>query len=113
MYFIKNMVTLKEYSTHVAELKPFFYDPAYINPVTIAIRNEGEYVVDSIKEHARNDDNEMMWKVHWQDYSDEDDTWEPFENLKDVGVFQDYCLEHKLYDYLPSHLKQRKRRKDA
>jgi hypothetical protein len=112
-YYIKNLVTMKEYATHIEELKPFYYDPAYINPVTIAVRNEGEYVVGAIKNHGKDDNNNMLWLVHWQDYPDEDDTWEPQETLKDVGIFQDYCLEHKLYDYIPKSLRRRNKRKDA
>jgi hypothetical protein len=96
----------------VTHIKPFYFDPIYTTSLHIAVRDTDEFVVDHIVEHKLTDTGHL-WRVRWADYSDADDTWEPFENLKDVDAFQVYCKTHRLRQYLPeSFLKRKKRRKD-
>jgi hypothetical protein len=111
-YFIRNLITDSEYPAHIADLKPFYYDPKYVDPYTIALRSAEEFVVGAITDHAEDPISHLMyWKVHWRDFDDSEDSWEPFDNLKDVLLFQTYCRQHGLIDYLPK--RKRLSNKDA
>ena len=45
-----------------------------------------------------------MWKVQWDDETEEQATWEPHSTVKDVEKFHLYCYAHNLERYLPSYL---------
>jgi hypothetical protein len=107
VYTIRNLVNLKCYEVDVTHIKPFYFDPTYTTPLHVAVRDTDEYVVDHIVEHKLTDTGHL-WRVRWADYSDADDTWEPFEHLKDVDAFHVYCKTHRLRQYLPEFLSKRK-----
>ena len=115
VYQIQNLVTDKTYEVDATHIKPFYYDPAYVNPLHIAIRDTHEYVVEQIIDHKKVQD-VMHWKVRWAGYTPNDDTWEPYDNLKDNDAFISYCRKHKMYEYVPSQRGRKRKRssnKDA
>jgi transposase InsO family protein len=115
IYTIKNLISGKEYKVDVMHIKPYYFDPnKSINPLNIAAKDIDEYVVDHIVTHDFSNPKDKKWRVRWAGYEAEEDTWEPLEHLKDVEAFHQYCIEHKLIEYLPKHIKsslQRKRKK--
>jgi len=48
IYAIEDLINGKRIKTHIHNLRPFVYDPAYINPTDIAQQNEQEFVVEQI-----------------------------------------------------------------
>jgi hypothetical protein len=115
VYQIQNLVTDKTYEVDATHIKPFYYDPAYVNPLHIAIRDTHEYVVEQIIDHKKVQD-VMHWKVRWAGYTPNDDTWEPYDNLKDNDAFISYCRKHKMYEYVTSQRGRKRKRssnKDA
>ena len=52
-YTIQNLVTTKKYLVDVTHLKPFYFDPNFVTPLNIAIRNES--IVLRILEHDFSD----------------------------------------------------------
>jgi hypothetical protein len=51
--------------------------------------SEEEFEVECIRGHRiRNDKYEFL--VHWLNYSDDEDTWEPFSGLKHLTIFKNY-----------------------
>jgi len=93
-------------------LKPFYYDPDYITPLNIAAKDNNEFVLESILDHGEDEGGNMLWKIRWSGYDETEDTWEPFDNLKDVELFHKYCLSiPSLHRYLPKHLKPTKRKR--
>jgi hypothetical protein len=52
--------------------------------------------VEAILEHKGNPAkrSSLLFLVRWLGFDPEDDTWETYTNLKDVGVFQEYCKLH-------------------
>jgi hypothetical protein len=112
VYQIQNLVTEKTYEVDVTHIKPFYYDPTYVNPLHIAIRDTHEYVVEQIVDHKKVQGN-MHWKVRWAGYTHNDDTWEPYDNLKDNDAFQAYCRQHKMYTYLPKIVGRKRKHKSS
>ena len=45
-YTIRNLVTGKEYMVDVTHLWPFCFDPAYVTPLNITVKDTDEFVVD-------------------------------------------------------------------
>jgi hypothetical protein len=84
---IRNLTNGKEYSANVTHLRPFYYDPKFLTPIHVAARDTNEYVVKQILKHDFTDPNNKLWLVQWQLGGDEDETWEPFDVLKDVEAF--------------------------
>ena len=67
----------------------------------MAARDTNEYVVKRILKHDFTDPNKKLWLVQWQLDGDEDETWEPFEVLKDVEAFHHYCAANGLSTLFP------------
>ena len=61
MYTIRNLVTSKEY---MVELRPFYFDPAYVIPLKIAIKDTDEFAVERIVSHDFTNVNDKKWLVH-------------------------------------------------
>ena len=79
-YTIRNLVTDKEYVVDVTDIRPFYYDPTYVTPLNIAVKDTDETVVDMIVKHDFSDPKDKKWLVRWvTDPSSE--TWETYENL--------------------------------
>jgi hypothetical protein len=100
---IQNLVNTQTTVVHISQLRPFLYDPNYINPVEVA-RNAGEeFEIDSIvtirgKQGRRNRflRTDLEVRVRWLGYSDRHDTWEPFQEMKLSEKFQQYCWDNDL-----------------
>jgi len=99
---LENLVSGRATKNHIAQLKPFKFNPKYTTPLNVAVKDTEEYVVEDIIDHQKTPDGTMRWLVRWNGYLPDDDTWEPYEHLKDVDKFQDYCRRHtELSKYLP------------
>ena len=91
----------------MTQLKPFIYDPTATIPLNIAARDKDEYVVGEIMEHGRNDEGAYIWRVRWDGYGEEEDTWEAFETLRDVEKFHTYCQRFpNLHRFIPPGLRR-------
>ena len=107
IYTIQNLVTGKPFDTHVSSLRPFNYDPLRTNPKDIAIANAREFYIERILNHRGdiNKKSKMEFLVRWLGYTEDDDTWEPFGNLRDTDQLLAYLRSNprlvKLID--PKH----------
>ena len=50
-YNIRNLVTDNEYVVDVNHIRPFNYDPAYVTPLNITVKDLDETVVELIVQH--------------------------------------------------------------
>ena len=100
-YTITNLVTTREYFADITHLKPFYYDPDFVTPLNIAVRDSEESVVSEIVEHDFSDPTNKLWLVKWLVDEPPGGTWENRETLKDVEAFHHYCAAHKLNTFLP------------
>ena len=98
MISVENLITGKPFDTHISALRPFNYDPLRVIPKEIAIQNAQEFHIDRILLH-RGDSNRrstMEFLVRWLGYSEDEDTWEPYNNLRDTDQLINYLKENKL-----------------
>ena len=98
IYTVQNLVSGKPFDTHISALRPFHFDPIRVNPKEVAIQNAQEFHIDRILSH-RGDSNKrssMEFMVRWLGYSEEYDTWEPYNNLRDTDQLITYLKDNKL-----------------
>ena len=78
-------------------LKPFYYDPDEVIPLSVALRDTTEHYVEAILDHDINERTKVsMWKVQWDDESEAHATWDPHSTVKDVEKFHLYRYAHHL-----------------
>jgi hypothetical protein len=108
-YSIQDLLTNKVEDTHVHNLTDFKFDPSSgIDPVEVAARNAGVYVVNKILSHRGTPKKrlDMQFLVSWKGFSDKDNTWEPYTNVRQTQAFVDYCTAHKLTSIISSKYKE-------
>jgi hypothetical protein len=99
-YSICNIVTIKEYVVDVTHIRPFYYDPAYVTPLNIAVKDTDERVVEVIVNHDFSNPQNKKWLVRWLT-DPPSETWEQYENLNNVEAFQHYCATNRLDPFPP------------
>jgi hypothetical protein len=104
VYTLLNLVSKSEHDADISQLKPFYYDGTFINPLNIAVKDTEEFVVEDIVDHRISDDGSSSWRVRWAGYDSSDDTWEPWSNIKDVDKFHLYFFDKKLLRFLPAYV---------
>ena len=103
-YILMDLVTNKEKKFHVNRLKPFLFDPLLVNPLDIARRDYGEFIVHKILSHEGNIKRRttLMFRVHWLGYDDvEDHTSESYSKLRDVGVLHESLANNNMKSLIP------------
>jgi hypothetical protein len=92
-YTLQNLVSGANEDHHITSLKKFEYNPAIINPKSVAVQNAKEFFVEAIISHRGEHGNQvknLQFLVHWAGYSHEDETWEPWANLRSNPVLHTY-----------------------
>jgi hypothetical protein len=98
-YVVQNLVTLKEKPVHISRLVAYEYDKMRHDPLDAAIRDEHEFRVEKILKHRgdpKGPRKNLSFLVKWVGYNQpEDDSWEPWDNLKLVDKLHDYLIENR------------------
>jgi hypothetical protein len=86
----------------VSRLYPFLYDPKWVDPETVAIRDQGEFVVESIVDSLMDDMPKTQWqfKVRWAGYDESYDEWLDWNSLKNVEALHRYLRQNKLATHI-------------
>ncbi len=67
-YEVFDLVNRKVDTVHVARLYPFYYDPERVDPENVAIRDQGEFIVEEIVDAVMDlslSKTQWSFKVHW------------------------------------------------
>jgi len=65
----------------------------------VLIGDELEYMVERVLDSIRDRDG-YFYLIHWEGYPDTEDTWEPYDFLKDMEAFKEFYAANK---ELPEH----------
>ena len=110
---VQNLVTLQEEWIHASLCNQFLYDPKRVDPVGIARKAlpNPEYVIEKILDHVPKDFNyrtkkgELFFLIQWEGFSAEHNSWEPWENLRKVGLVHDYLRKNDMKFVIPKRFK--------
>ena len=80
----KPVVTGKEYVVDVTHLRSLNFDPAYVTPLNIAVKDTYEFVVERIVSHDFTNVNDKKWLVRWDGTDTPEETWENYDTLTNV-----------------------------
>jgi hypothetical protein len=91
-YVLLDLVTGKEKSVHVKNMRIFRFDPLSVNPLDIARRDYSEFFIEKIIAHEGDfrKVSTLTFKVRWLHYSTEYDSWEPWKNLRNSTQLHEY-----------------------
>ena len=106
-YSIQDLITGKNFDTHISNLRPFNYDPTRVDPKSVVEQNRGEFLVEEILDHRgdRYRHSTMEFKVRWANSGAESDSWEPYKNLRDTDKLFVYLRAHKMKSLIPKEHK--------
>jgi hypothetical protein len=105
-YVLANLVTHKERSVHIKNLKIFNYDSEVDVPADTARRDYMEFVVEKVLNHAgdKKKPTTMSFQVKWLNYDDTHNSWEPWKNLRLCEALHDYLRENNMKHFIPKNL---------
>ena len=103
-YTLLDLITGKEKDFHVSDMKPFVFDSAVTDPLDVARRDHMEFFIEKILDHRGNikKRTELEFLVKWLGYSESEDSWEPYANLRDSDQLHTYLRSKKLLKLIPS-----------
>jgi hypothetical protein len=98
-YIVEDMTSGTPLTFHASRLRSYFHpaDPQQLTPFEVASRDKNEYVIDYISDHSGDPKRKksLDFKVHWFGYGDDEDTWEPYMNVRETIAFERYCSDPK------------------
>lgn len=102
-YSIENLTTKVIKDVHVTRLKQFVFDPKQTDPTRIAAADKGMFIVEKVLGHQGNTKKSSTLKflIHWLGYPNEDDSWEPWSNMRDNSAVHEYLISKGLEKLIP------------
>jgi hypothetical protein len=73
------------------------------DPIEIARKDRGEFVIESILDHQGLPavKTKMQFLVKWKGYDHEENTWEPWKELRNTEALHIYLRDNKLARLIP------------
>ena len=82
----------------MSRLRPFEYDNKTLTPLQAAVTDSpDEFIVQeclSMRGDPRDKRTLLQFKIRWAGYGPEDDTWEPWEFVRDCDAVQLFLYKH-------------------
>jgi hypothetical protein len=93
----------EEPAVHVSRLSPFRYDQNRTIPTNIANRDYQLFNVANILHHQGDTKRKstLTFLVHWEGYSHNEDSWEPWAELRNNPKLHDYLRTKNLHMLIP------------
>ena len=106
-YTLQDLLTGKTFDTHIANLSPFNFDPHRTDPTDVAMHDKEEFEIDSIIAHRGDKTRRktLQFLVRWRGYAPENDSWEPYSELRDTDQLHIYLIANKLRSLIPKKFK--------
>jgi hypothetical protein len=100
---IQNLVNHRDRKVHVKHVKPFLYNPNETDPKSVALKDYQEFEIEKIINHNGDpsDRTAMSFLVRWTGYSEADDVWVDWKELKNTDQLHLYLSKHNMKRLLP------------
>jgi hypothetical protein len=105
---VMNLVYNRARKINKKWLKPFIFDPLRTDPREEACKDEQEYDVGEILgiRGLGGKKSDIEVRVRWLHYGSDKDSWLPWKDIKDVGMFHEYLIERGLKKLLPEYARR-------
>jgi hypothetical protein len=102
-YTLWNFVTNKEEQRHIKDIVPYNVDDQFLSPKAVAMKDAGEFVVESIQRHSGDPKrkSEMDFLVRWEGYTAADDQWLTWRALRNNPKLHIYLRQHGMDRIIP------------
>jgi transposase InsO family protein len=102
-YTLYDFVTDSEIQRHIKMLQPYHATSQNPSPESIALKDRGEFVVNSIVRHSGNPNrkSDMDFLVRWEGYTAADDQWLPWRALRNNPKLHEYLRFNQLEKLVP------------
>ena len=106
-YTLLDLVTDKQIVYHMTQLKPFVFDPMKTDPTDIARRDYLEFFIEDILDVKGDISSYGTLKFHvkWLNYPHENNTWEPWKNLRKAEKLHRFLITKNLKHLIPREFK--------
>ena len=96
-YDCQDLHTKEVRSYDVTRLKPYLPDTAWSNE-EVATLDTNSFLVESIVDHRGSvkKKSKMTFRVRWEGFSEHEDTWEPYAEMKKTEAFLVYVKDKGL-----------------
>lgn len=94
-YTVRSLVTKRDEEIHVKELRKFIHSGNEQDLFSIALRDhQDRFVIEQILDHEGNlsRKRDLRFKVRWQGYAADEDSWVEYSELRDSGALHEYLL---------------------
>lgn len=112
-FSLKNVANNTVFTANQAHIHPFNYESEHTDPAVVQRHIEQEFLVEDILHHrGKRKANRHYTRegfevlVQWTGYSEDYNTWEPYESVKDTAKFHDYLVKNKLKYLLTAEAKR-------
>jgi hypothetical protein len=111
-YVLINLTNNREERAVVNDLKPFLFDPEVTDPAEVARRDLEEFVVQEVLEHRGSSARRgaMTFRVRWEGYPAESDSWESYANLRETAALHRYLVAHGMANLVPEQFRESTRK---
>ena len=107
---VLNLIDNKLESFHASLISPYRFDSNRILPLDVARKSlsQVEYMVDEVLEHFpkkitnSTPRSGIRFKIRWENETEENDSWEPWSNLRLVLKVHQYLIENNLEFLIPN-----------
>ena len=103
-YTVENLVNNKLEDYHISSLTKFEYDVNEVDPRLIANRDSQMWDVEAVIAHRgdpKGSKRQLFFLIKWVGFDASQNTWEPWENVRDTAALQAYLTEKKLRSLIP------------
>jgi hypothetical protein len=99
IYEVLDLVSMKTIKVHVDRLRKFNVGLSHEEMLELAAKDVEEFVVSEILEHRyaagkKKTKANLEFKVSWEGYDPEFDSWEPYAAIKDVAALDKYSKQY-------------------
>ena len=103
-YTVENLVNNKLEDYHITSLTKFEYDVDEVDPRLIANRDSQMWDVEAVLSHRgdpRGSKKQLFFLIKWVGFDASQNTWEPWENVRDTAALQAYLMDKRLRFLIP------------
>ena len=110
-YWLRDTVSNRERKrpVHISRLKEFVYDASRTDPKEIAAQSVQEWAIQEIVGHDGQESRSkrpQSFEVRWAGFGAEEDTWEPWNNLRDTRQLHQYLAANGMERFIPKRFQR-------